>query len=468
MSEWPIARISEIAKKITIGPFGSRMKSDCYVPDGVPVIRGTNLTGGKTFSGNWVFVSEQTADTLGNCCVSAGDLVFPHRGSIGEVGIVTDEFPRYVMSSSLMKLTCDLSKAEPIYVYYFFKSKQGRHELLKNASQVGTPGIGQPLSSLKSIEIPLPPLPDQRAIARILGDLDDKIELNRQISQTLEQTAQAIFMSWFVDFEPVKAKIGAKAEGRDPERAAMCAISGKTDAELDQLPSGQRQQLAATAALFSDEFVESELGLIPEGWSSISLYDSATFINGAAFNTKDFSLKQEGLPIVKIAELKSGISDQTKFTESTFPQKYQIDNHDVLYSWSGSPNTSLEVFKWFGGKGWLNQHIFKVVTKAVAAKYFVFYLLCLLKPRLVAIATDKQTTGLGHVTVADMKRLKIPYPDKDLLNAFGCIVSPIYEEGSQIEIQSYTLRNIRDELLPVLLSGGFANPTTTVSARDAK
>ncbi|MBN1547136.1 MAG: restriction endonuclease subunit S, partial [Syntrophaceae bacterium] len=184
-AEWPLVRIADIASTIAIGPFGSRMKSDCYVPSGVPVIRGTNLTGGKTFSGDWVFVSENMADHLKNCSVTSGDLVFPHRGAIGEVGIVTDDFPRYVMSSSLMKLTCNRSKAEPVYVYYFFKSKQGRHELLKNASQVGTPGIGQPLTSLKGIEIPLPPLAVQRDIVRILAALDDKIEINRQINQTL-------------------------------------------------------------------------------------------------------------------------------------------------------------------------------------------------------------------------------------------------------------------------------------------
>lgn len=134
-AEWPVARIADIASNVAIGPFGSRMKSDCYIPSGVPVIRGTNLTGGKSFSGNWVFISEAMADQLGNCCVSTGDLVFPHRGSIGEVGIVTDDFPRYVMSSSLMKLTCNRTKADPVYVYYFFKSQQGKHELLKNASQ---------------------------------------------------------------------------------------------------------------------------------------------------------------------------------------------------------------------------------------------------------------------------------------------------------------------------------------------
>ena len=259
--------VAEFAARTAIGPFGSRMKSDLYTDSGVPVIRGTNLTGGKVLSGDWVYVSDKTADDLSNCCVYPGDLVFPHRGAIGEVGIVPDQFPRYVMSSSMMTLSCDRSKARPDYVYYFFKSAAGRHELLKNASQVGTPGIGQPLSTLRAIEVPLPPPSSQFVIAKTLGDLDSKIDLNRRINQTLEAMAQAIFKSWFVDFAPVKAKIAAKASRRDPLRAAMSVISGKADAELDTLPPEQYEQLAATAALFPDEMEASELGGIPKGWA---------------------------------------------------------------------------------------------------------------------------------------------------------------------------------------------------------
>ena len=116
-----------------------------------------------------------------------------------------------------------------------------------------------------------PPKRNEKKIVSFAKAVDDKILLNGQINQTLEQIAQTIFKSWFVDFEPVKAKIEAKAVGRDPECAAMCAISGKLEPELDQLPPEQRQQLAATAALFPDELVESELGLIPVGWSPVKV-----------------------------------------------------------------------------------------------------------------------------------------------------------------------------------------------------
>ena len=111
MSERRKYRIEDIANKIAIGPFGSRMKSDTYTESGVAVIRGTNITGGRSFSGDWVYVSEADANQLANCNVREGDLVFPHRGAIGEVGIVPGDRERYLLSTSLMSLKCDRTKA---------------------------------------------------------------------------------------------------------------------------------------------------------------------------------------------------------------------------------------------------------------------------------------------------------------------------------------------------------------------
>lgn len=301
-TEWPLVTIDDIkapeSGSIAIGPFGSRMKSDCYVEEGIPVIRGTNITGGPTFEGDFVYITEEKADTLGSSNVYQYDLVFPHRGAIGEVGIILEK-KRYILSSSLMKLTCDTKKANPKFLYYFFKSHIGRHELLKNASQVGTPGIGQPLTSLKGIELRLPPLKIQGFIEKTLSSLDNKIKLNRQTNQTLEQIAQAIFKSWFVDFDPVRAKIAAReafiqqhpevteaairaAAGTEGdtlahvgakacELAAMCAISGKTEKQLSELGADTLQQLNSTAALFPNDLTDTEQGEIPEGWDISTL-----------------------------------------------------------------------------------------------------------------------------------------------------------------------------------------------------
>src|SRR5260221_3758315 len=241
--DWQTLAVDEIKapgeRSIAIGPFGSRMKADVYVARGVPVIRDTNISDTRALVGHFVFVSEHTADELRACNVYAGDLVFPHRGAIGQVAIVpNDSVERYMLSTSLMKLTCDTQHVDPQFIFYFFRSSIGRHALLQHASTVGTPGIGQPLTSLRSIKVPVPPLYEQRVIAHILGTLDDKIELNRRMNETLEAMARALFKSWFVDFDPVRAKTG----GRDPG-----------------LPK-------PLADLFPDSFEDSELGEIPKGW----------------------------------------------------------------------------------------------------------------------------------------------------------------------------------------------------------
>jgi type I restriction enzyme, S subunit len=129
-SDWPVVSIGDIAAAMAVGPFGSRMKADMYVPSGVRVIRGNNLSGGREPEGSYVHVSEETADRLASCCLEAGDLVFPHRGNIGEVGITPNDKRRYMLSTSLMKLSPDLTKVDPLYLMYFFKSSVGRSALM--------------------------------------------------------------------------------------------------------------------------------------------------------------------------------------------------------------------------------------------------------------------------------------------------------------------------------------------------
>src|SRR5699024_10044894 len=146
--------------------------------------------------------------------VFRGDVIFTHAGNIGQVAYIppNSQYARYVISQRQFYLRCDLSKADPAFVSYFFQSNDGQHKLLANASQTGVPSIARPSSYLKTIELSLPPLTEQRAIAHILGTLDDKIELNRRRNQTLEAMARALFKDWFVDFGPVRAKM----EGREP------------------------------------------------------------------------------------------------------------------------------------------------------------------------------------------------------------------------------------------------------------
>ncbi|MBT8155146.1 restriction endonuclease subunit S [Epibacterium ulvae] len=458
-ADWPELSIEELKANsknaIAMGPFGSRIKAENFVNSGVPVIKGGNLNGDFILEDKFDFLTEEKATELQASNAYRRDIVITHRGTIGQVGIIPDnsKYERYVASQSQLKVTLDQEKINPFFVYYFLRSPVGQHRLLTNASQVGVPAIAQASSSVKSIMVPCPDRDIQDKIVEISLNLDHKIELNRQTNQTLEEMAQAVFKSWFVDFEPTRAKIKAIENGQDPTRAAMTAIAGKTIDQLETLSPDQIKSLTATADLFPDTLVTSELGEIPDGWEAKPLYETAEYVNGAAFKSVDFCDPEEGLPIIKIAELKQGIYDGTKYTLKEVKQRHFITNDDVLYSWSGSPETSLEVFKWFGGDGWLNQHIFKLNFASDEQKYFTYYLLKHMKPVLIAIAQDKQTTGLGHVTVADMKRLLVTYPDDALLQEFKKRIAPLYEQCSTIEKENITLSEIRDALLPKLLSG---------------
>jgi type I restriction enzyme, S subunit len=143
-------------------------------------------------------------------------------------------------------------------------------------------------------------------------------------------------------------------------------------------------------------------------WPKLVLHDLAEWVNGRSFTTGDFV--PTGRPVVKIAEVKNGITQQTKFTEREFDTKHRVDPGDLLFSWSGNPETSIDAFWYAGPTGWLNQHVFRVTpTSGVDDTYF-YYLLKGLKPLFTDIASNKQTTGLGHVTKRDLREISVGVP----------------------------------------------------------
>jgi type I restriction enzyme S subunit len=146
----------------------------------------------------------------------------------------------------------------------------------------------------------------------------------------------------------------------------------------------------------------------PDHWARLPLYSLAQWVNGLAF--RDIQFSPSGMPVIKIAEVKGGISGQTKFTEQTFDDSVRVRAGDLLFSWSGQPETSIDVFWWHGPEGWLNQHVFRVTPAEGIDPTFFFYLLRYLKPNFVGIARNKQTTGLGHVTKRDLEHIEAAYP----------------------------------------------------------
>lgn len=432
-SNWVTVKVADICapgkSSLVTGPFGSAIGSRFFCGVGVPVIRGSNLSqdiGIRLVDDGLVFVSAEKAEEFSRSVARRGDLVFTCWGTIDQVGLIDSRsrYKQYIVSNKQMKFTPDSTRADSLFLYYFFSSAETRAKILSEGIGSSVPGFN--LGQLKAFEVSLPPLSEQKAIAAILGALDDKIELNRRMNATLENVARALFQSWFVDFDPVRAKM----DGRQP--------LGMDKATATRLPSS---------------FQDSEIGPVPQGWKVGPLYDTARFINGAAFKSDDFCSPGEGLPVVKIAELKDGIGPQTKWSLRLADPEQCIETGDLLYSWSGSPDTSLDAFIWTKGAGLLNQHIFKVVTPTMPEKRFAFYLLKWLRPVLVEIARNKQTTGLGHVTVADLKRLLVCLPPSDILALFDGITAPVFDKTLLNLLEGQSLATLRDTLLPKLLSG---------------
>lgn len=436
-SEWQTLTVDQIKatddRAIAIGPFGSRMKADTYVASGVPVIRGNNISDTRLFVDEFVYVSEQTADELRSCNVFAGDLVFPHRGAIGQVGMVSGtEFPRFMLSSSLMKLTCNREIVDPQFVFYFFRSALGRHALLQYASTVGTPGIGQPLTSLRSVRLPIPPLEEQRAIAHIIGTLDDKIELNRKQNETLEAMARALFKAWFVDFEPVRAKM----EGR-----------WQRGQSLPGLP-------AHLYDLFPERLVESELGEIPDGWRHSTIGEEVTVCGGSTPSTKEPEFWEGGqhcwatpkdlsalkFPVLLDTDRKITDAGLAKISSGLLPVG------TVLLS-SRAPIGYLAIAEVPTA---INQGF--IAMKCDGALPNV-YVLPWCRESMDAIVGNANGSTFQEISKSNFRPLHVVVPSDPVLTSFTGSAVSLYRQLAENERESRSLAQLRDTLLPKLISG---------------
>lgn len=186
-----------------------------------------------------------------------------------------------------------------------------------------------------------------------------------------------------------------------------------------------------------------------EEWKEKPLYDYAEFINGTSFKEDEYG--SEGLPIIKITELKNGITEATQYFNGEKDLKYNVENEDILFSWSGNPDTLIDIFIWSLGNGILNQHTFNVKSHT-NNKWFKYCLLKYFKPEFCHRASCKQTTGLGHVTASDLKQITFSSGEK-AVSDFENLIAPIMKQIFTNKLENQKLVNIRDTLLPKLMNG---------------
>lgn len=430
-SEWPRTLLENVAASqqgsIAIGPFGSRLKTDVYTEHGVALIRGTNLAGSKFFAGEFVYVSEETARGLGNANVKPWDLVFPHRGNIGAVGLVPEGSQRYALSTSLMKVTLDRKRVDPLFMYYFFRSPQGQAELLKNASQVGTPGIATPLTSLRACVVPVPPIEEQVPAAQMLSSLDDRIDLLRQTNSTLESMVQALFKSWFIDFDPVRAK----SEGREPEG-------------MD----------AATAALFPAELEESVLGPVPKGWTVQPIGDLVEAVGGSTPDTKNEAFWEPGVhhwtspkdlsgataPVLLDTDRRVSDAGLAKISSGLLPVGTLLMSSRAPIGYLSLSQVPVAI----------NQgYIAMPPGGRLPPEYMYFW--C----QLSMDAIKGRANGSTFMEISKKAFRPIPalLPSPEVVNRFHDFAITVFSRVTANERQARALAELRDTLLPRLISG---------------
>ena len=190
-------KISELINEIAMGPFGSNIKVECFVDDGVPVLNGSNLEGFELGEKSFRYVTEEKADSLGRANVHKGDIIITHRGTLGQIVYIpeTAKYNRYIISQSQFRIRCN-EKVLPEYLVYYFHTPIGQHKLLSNASQVGVPALARPSSTFQKIEVDLPDLEIQRQVVKNIKSLQNKIALNNKINDNLERQALELFSNY--------------------------------------------------------------------------------------------------------------------------------------------------------------------------------------------------------------------------------------------------------------------------------
>ena len=321
-------------------------------------------------------------------------ILIPRKGSLNN--IMYSDKPFWTVDTMFWTIINE-EVANPLFVYYSICKKDFANLNVGSA----VPSLTVPV--IEDVDILLPSKSTQDKIVSILKSLDDKIEVNRRINDNLEQQAQALFKSWFVDFEPFR----------------------------------------------NQPFVESELGMIPEKWEVRSLSSIADFINGLAMQKYRPVEDEKGLPVLKIKELGQGCcDDNSEFcSPSLIGNKYVIDDGDVIFSWSGT----LMVKIWCGGKCGLNQHLF-VVKPCEMPKWFAYLWTKHHLNNFIQIAKDKAVT-MGHIKRGELDKAKVLVPDSDELSKMDSVMKPIHRQIISNEIESRCLASLRDSLLPRLMSG---------------
>ena len=406
MMEWKEVLFEDIIEEISMGPFGSDIKRDCYCEEGLPYLNGSNVQNFKLGEESFIYVPWEKAEKLKKSVAHRGDVIITHRGTLGQVVYIpTDSiYPKYLISNSQFRVKFDSSKVRADYITYYLHTRDGNHKIMANASQVGVPALGRPTTTFKQIKAPIPPLEYQNCVMDILSSLDKKIETNNKINANLEEMAQAIFKNWFVDFAPFK--------------------DGK--------------------------FVESELGMIPEGWRVGTLSEVADIKKKSITpnKTPDSYFNHYSLPAFDVNKL-----PVYQLGSEIMSSKFIFGSRTTLIS---KLNPHIKRI-WFVDNvmenGICSTEFIPIKAKDEEIAAYIHFLICSnIFYNTICSSVNGATNSHQRINPEDILEYKIAL-NEETISRYSKFAYPILKKISKNITENAHLASIRDTLLPRLMSG---------------
>ena len=420
-SDWERSTLGEVCERsggnIQTGPFGSQLHASDYRPEGIPSIMPQNLGDNRVIEDGISRIGELDASRLRRYLVRAGDIVYSRRGDIEKRALIGPREDGWLCGTGCLRVRLGENGVDPSYASYYLGHPAVREWIVRHAHGATMPNLN--MAILSACPFVVPPPSEQRSIAHVLGTLDDKIELNRGMNATLEAMARALFKSWFVDFDPVRAKMNGRDTGLPME----------------------------IADLFPDRLTDSGMGEIPNGWTVGALGDIAAAprrgIHPARVSSDTPFIGLEHMPRRSVALKDWGTS------AGVSSHKFAFDNRDILF---GKLRPYFHKVGIAPVDGVCSTDI--VVLKARMPMWSAFVLACVSSSRFVSHASQTSTgTKMPRTNWDTMSRYELCRPTDAIAAAFHHVVSPMLDRIVLNVHESRTLDRLRDALLSKLVSG---------------
>ena len=409
MEEWKEYKLGAISD-IQTGPFGSQLHQRDYVDEGTPCIMPTNIGTKLDITQEEIaHVKEEDVERLKRHCVKFGDIIYSRRGDIEKCAFISEREEGWLCGTGCLRIRINTKSVNPQFVAYQLSTKECKKWIVANA--VGTTMLNLNTGILKELPLLIPNKLEQNSIVSVLSSLDDKIEVNRRINENLEQQAQALFKSWFVDFEPFR----------------------------------------------DGEFVESELGMIPKGWRVGTLGEYSKVRSGYAFKSSWWT--DNGVKVIKIKNItEDGLLNMSECSyvseeHASMAKEFQTKAGDLIIAMTGATIGKFCIIP-TNKPLCVNQRVGKFFLGDNPLESLAFIYLYLKRPNIwEEIVRKGQGSAQPNISGKDIETIKIILPTIEIISGFNNLLLPLFKNIIDSSNESRRLAELRDTLLPRLMSG---------------